>query len=75
MPYFCSDVQICWRIVDLSNSSLFNWSCDHPLSRGWYLTPEYSLPQGQYVAQVNVTNDVSAVSTQSHVLSVYSGGG
>lgn len=66
---------VCWRIVDLNNNSVVNRSCDQPLSGGWFLTPEISLSQGQYIVQVNVTNDVSAVSGQSRVLSVYNGGG
>lgn len=70
-----SDVTACWRIMDLNNNSVVNRSCDGPLSSGWYLTPGISLSQGQYIAQVNVTNNVSAVSGHSRVLSVYSGGG
>lgn len=61
--------------MDLNNNSVVNRSCDRPLSGGWFLTPGISLSQGQYIAQVNVTNDVSAVRGQSQVLSVYSGGG
>lgn len=61
--------------MDLNNNSVVNRSCDQPLSGGWFLTPEISLSQGQYIVQVNVTNDVSAVSGQSRVLSVYNGGG
>lgn len=75
LQFVCSDVAVCWRIVDLNNNSVVNRSCDGPLSGGLFLTPGISLSQGQYIAQVNVTNDVSAVSGQSQVLSVYSGGG
>lgn len=75
VTYDGSNVTVCWRIVDLNNNSVVNRSCDQPLSGGWFLTPEISLSQGQYIVQVNVTNDVSAVSGQSQVLSVYNGGG
>ncbi|XP_061191319.1 uncharacterized protein LOC133199524 [Saccostrea echinata] len=69
-----SEVIVCWRILDLNNSTVHNRSCDEPKSRGWFLTPGIVLSPGQYIAEVTVTNDVSSISRQSQVMSVYNGG-
>ncbi|XP_062586972.1 uncharacterized protein LOC134248569 [Saccostrea cucullata] len=69
-----SEVIVCWRIMDLKNNTVHNRSCDEPASRGWFLTPGIVLSPGQYIAEVTVTNDVSSISLQSQVMSVYNGG-